>query len=115
MTARVVGQMNEHLLAEPAAAKGRTDIHALELAVLRAADLDAAATRRHPSLPDDEESDLFAEQLADAIPVAALARIQGHKIGFQLFYERRSVDTIRPFSFDYQHGQARVGVQVWRF
>jgi len=68
MTARVVGQMNEHLLAEPAAAKGRTDIHALELAVLRAVDLDAAATRRHPSLPDDEESDLFAEQLADAIP-----------------------------------------------
>ena len=89
--------MNEHRLPEAPPPKSGTDVHALQLAVVRAVDLDAATARRRSILPHDEEGDTFAKQLVDAITVAAFARVQRREMTLEFVDQRRSVGTIRAF------------------
>ena len=63
------------------------DIHPLDLGVVRAKNLDAAAARGLPGLPDDKESHARFQQLVHAVAVAAGLGIQRVQVRFQLGYE----------------------------
>src|SRR5205823_7136000 len=95
--ARVVRQVIQHRPAETAAAQLRTHVHALQLTIVSAIKLDAAAAHWHSILPHDEEGDTFAQQLVDAVPVAAFVGVQGREVAFELIYQRLSGGTIRAF------------------
>ena len=91
MSARMRGQVVEHQLAVPLAAKLRSHPHALDLAVLAAEQLDAAAAGGRAAFANDEERDRVGNQLLNAEPMPALARIERRQMCVELRDQRRGV------------------------
>lgn len=91
----VADEVIEHKTAEAAAAKRGAHPHPLDLGVLPADEHDAAASGRHPVVARDEEGDLLAQQLLDAEPVTALARIETREVRLEFLDERGGVRSVR--------------------
>src|SRR6185436_879330 len=79
------------ILAPP---KCRPDVHALQLSVLPAEQLDPTASRWRSIDPQHEERHAFFDQSIDAEPVTALRRIERLQVGLQLVDQTYGVGSV---------------------
>ena len=93
----VRGQMSQHQPAQTLAAKSGPYVHAFDFSVLGAKDLNATAAGRCAAMPRHEECNGFAQELLDAIPVAACFGIVGIELSFQLGDKNSRVGRIGAF------------------
>src|SRR5262245_54857918 len=91
MSACMRGQVVEHQLAVTFATKLRPHPHALDLAVLCAEQLDAAAPGGRAAVADDEERNRVGNQFLDAEPMTAFARIERREMCVELCDQRGRV------------------------
>ena len=94
------GQMAQHQPAQTVAAKSGPYVHALDFSVLGAKELNATTAGRDAAMPRHEESDGFAHELLDAVPVPARFGIVGVELVFELGDERSRVGRIGAFRGD---------------
>src|SRR5579871_4006368 len=92
--------MIEQLFAETQTAKLRTNIHALQLTILGAKQLDSATGGRSTVLAQDEKRDAKRDQLFDAVTVTALGWIERVKMCFKLGNQGNGIGAIGAFPRD---------------
>src|SRR5689334_19199651 len=80
--------MVEHQLGEARASIGRSHPHSLDLAVLRAEQLDTSTANRGATVSDDEERNGVGNQFRHAETVTTLAWIERLEVGVELRDQR---------------------------
>src|SRR5215831_4805231 len=92
--------MIDEQLAKTQPAILRPHIHALELTILGAEELDAAAAGRITAMAQHEKRDPLRDQLLDTVTMTALGRIERVQMRFQLRNKQDGVGTIGTLARD---------------
>ena len=94
---RVGGQALDEQLSEALAAERRPHVHALQLRVLALDELDTPAAGWDVADVHDEERDLLAKQLVDAVAVLALDGVEAPEQAVELRDQLARDRAVRPF------------------
>ena len=87
-------------MAKPWPRNSGAHVHALDLAVVAADQLDAATSGRRAVGAEDEERHIFGQQLVDAVAVTACGRIERFKEGVELGDQADGSGRVRAFTGD---------------
>src|SRR5689334_22973838 len=111
--AGVIGEMIEYQLPEAAATVLGAHVHALELSIVRAEQLDAAAGGGGLVGAQEEEGHIFPEQLLDAEAVPALRGVTRGEVSLELFDQRNGVRRVGPFADDDRGHRRSPQISAW--